>query len=148
MYCGGHHNIEIASTCHKQMPDHISRVKTVAADLVAYHTLFFHETLQAVFKSLPLKRTGTGDGNGGVLGKVQVCIGEDRGAIPGYISCPFVRVGTRLQQPRATERRPGDNPEKIITLARCHCCIASICFRVTNASLPTRVNCSLNIVVM
>ena len=27
MHCGGH-NVDLASTCHKQMPDYISRVKT------------------------------------------------------------------------------------------------------------------------
>ena len=93
-----------------------------------------------------LLREGAGDGNGGALGKVQVCIGEDRGEIPGYLACQFVTVGTRLQQPRAAERRPGANPEKNIKLGRSHCCIAPICFRITDGSFfYARV---LNIVVM
>ena len=144
MNCGGH-NIDLASTCHKKMPDYMSRVKTVAADPVASAT-FFHETLQAVLNCL--LRVGAADGDGGALGKVQAYIGLDRGEISAYIACPSVSVGIRLQQPRAAERRRGDKPEKIVELARCHCYIAPVCFRITNASFPTRGYCSLNIVVM
>ena len=53
----GGHNIDLASTCHKQMPDYIARLKTVAADPVASAT-FFHETLQAVLYCLNFKSWG------------------------------------------------------------------------------------------
>ena len=97
MQCGGR-NIDLAPTCHKQTPDYISRVKTVAADPLASAT-FFHETLQAVFNRL--LRVGAADGDGGALGKVQAYIGLDRGKISAYIACPSASVGIRLQQPRA-----------------------------------------------
>ena len=71
MHYGGH-NIDHASTCHRQMPDYITRLKTVASDPVASAT-FFHETLQAVFDCI--LGVGAADGDGGVLGKVQACIG-------------------------------------------------------------------------
>ena len=101
----------------------MSRVKTVT---------FIHETLQDVFNSL--LRVGAADGDGGALAKMQAYIGLDRGAISTYISCSFVSVGIRLQQPRAAERRPGDKPAKIVELARCYCYIAPVCFRISNAS--------------
>ena len=142
--CGGH-NIDLASTCHKQIPDYMSRVKTVAGDPVASAT-FFHETLQAVFNCL--LRVGAADDDGGALGKVQAYIDVDRGDISAYIACPSVSVGTRLQQPRAAEERPGDKPGKIVELARCYSYIAPVCFRITNASFTTRWYCGLNIVVM
>ena len=142
MNCGGH-NIDLASTCHKQMPDYMSSVKTVAADPVPSGT-FFHETLRAVFSCL--LRVGAADGDGGALGQMQTYIGLDRGAILAYISCPSVSVGIRLQQPRGAERRPGNTPEKNVELARCYCYIAPVCFRITNASFPTHGYCNLNIV--
>ena len=71
MHNGGH-NIDLASTCHRLMPDCITRLKTVAADPVASAT-FVHETLQAVFDCL--LRVGSADGDAGALGKVQVYIG-------------------------------------------------------------------------
>ena len=144
MNCGGH-NIDLASTCHKRIPDFIPRVKTVAVDPVASAT-FFHETLKTVFNCL--LRVGAADGDGGALGKVQAYIGLDRGAISTYIACPSVSVGIRLQHLRAAERRPGDKPGKIVELSRCCCYIAPVCFRITNASFPTRGYCSRNIVVM
>ena len=88
------------------------------------------------------------DDDGGALGKVQAYISLDRGAISAYIACPSVTVGIRLQQPRAADRRPRDQPEQIVELARCYCYIAPVCFRITNASFPTRGYCSLNIFVM
>ena len=102
--------------------------------------------LQAVF-NCPL-RVGAADGNDGALGNVQAYIGLDRGAISAYIACQYVSVGTRLQQPRAAERRPGDKPENIVELARCYCYIAPVCFRIINASFHTRGYCSLNRVFM
>ena len=77
MHCGGR-NIDLASTCHKQMPDYMSRVKTVATNPLASAT-FFHETLQDVFNCL--LKIGAADIDGGALGKVQAYIGLDRGAI-------------------------------------------------------------------
>ena len=71
MHCGGH-NIDLASTCHKQMPHYMSRVKPVAAHPVA-STTFFHETLQAVFNCL--FRVGEADGHGGASWKVHAYIG-------------------------------------------------------------------------
>ena len=67
MHYGGR-NIDLASTCHREMPDHLTRLRTVAADPVACAT-FFHETIQAVFDYL--LRVGATDGDGGALGKVQ-----------------------------------------------------------------------------
>ena len=146
MNCVAGHNIDLASTCHKQMPDYMSRVKTVAADPVA-SAKCFHETLQALFNYL--FSVGAADGEGGTLGKVQAYIGLDRGAVSAYIACPSVSAGIRLQQPRAAERRPGgDKPEKIIKLARCYCYMAPVGFRITNASFSTCGYCSLNIIVM
>ena len=68
----GRHNIELASAFHKQMPDFITRLKTVAADPVASAT-FFHETLHTVFYCL--LRVRASDGDGGILGTVQANIG-------------------------------------------------------------------------
>ena len=82
------------------------------------------------------------------MGEVQAYTGFDRGAISAYITCPSVSVGIRLSRPREAERRPGDKPEKTLELARCYCDTAPVCFRITNASFPTRGCCSLNIDVM
>ena len=106
MHCGGH-NIDLASTYHRKMPDYMSRVKLVAADPVACAT-FFHDTPQAVFNCLLM--VGAADGDGGALGEVQAYIGLDRGAISAYIACPSVSLGIPLQQPRVAERRPADKP--------------------------------------
>ena len=109
MHCGGH-NIDLASTCHKQMPDYMLRVKMVAADPVASAT-FFYEILQADFNCL--LRVGVADSDGGAFGKVQAYIGmHDRGAISAYVACPSVSIGIQLQHLRAAERRPGDKSEK------------------------------------
>ena len=90
MHCGGH-NIDLASTCYKQMPDYKSRVKTVAADPVA-SAAFFHEILHAVCNCL--LRVGAADGDGGALGKVQAYIGLYRGAFSAYSACPSGSVAT------------------------------------------------------
>ena len=144
MHCGGH-NIDLASSCHKQMYDCMSRVKTVAADPVA-SAMFCHGTEQAVFNCL--SKVGAADGDGGAFGKVQAYIGLDRGEIMAYTAGPSVSVSIWLQQPRAAEIRPRDKPEEIVDLARCFCYIAPVSFRMTNASFPTRGYCSLNMVVM
>ena len=72
MHCGCR-NIDLASACHKQMPDYTSRPKTVAAYPVASATFFHDETPQAVFNSLI--RLGTGNDDGGALGEVQANVG-------------------------------------------------------------------------
>ena len=108
MHCGGH-NIDLASSCHKQLSDCMSTVKTVAADPVASAT-FCHGTEQAV--CVCLSRVGAADGDGGALGKVQAYIDLDRGENSAYTAGPSVSVGIRLQQSRAAEIRPGDEPEE------------------------------------
>ena len=68
----GGHDIKISSTCHKQMPDCVTSLRTVADDPVASATIF-HEPIQAVFDHV--LRVGASDDDGGALGKVQAYIG-------------------------------------------------------------------------
>ena len=74
----GGHDINLSSTCHEQMPDYVTTLRTVADDPVASAT-YFHETTEAVFDRV--LTVGASDGDGGALGEVQAYIGmtEEQG---------------------------------------------------------------------
>ena len=69
----------------------------------------------------------------------------NRWAISAYITRPSVSVYNSREQLRDHLRTHPKNP---VELARCYCCIAPVCSRIADVSLPTRGYCSLNIVVM
>ena len=118
MHYGGH-SIDLASTCNTQMPNYITRLKTVATDPAASAT-FFHETLQAIFDSL--LRVGAANGDGGALGKMQAYISMTEERFRLALHTPlFVWVYGYNSREQLRDDL-GTNLKKHVNLARCVVC--------------------------